>query len=178
MSTVTTTKPNNKTNGSNTSFESKPEISIWKPRKDGKGSATIFGYSDQKHCFFVTTMPQADGDENSRKFNKDAAITAKLGVADIGALLTVLNRNAQGVGKPPEKEDGFWGGLYHKSPAGSTTIGLSHSEKYGLQFRLSADRNGNKAAYNTPLTDAEAEVLKVFFSHYLIDMLYNRSDNA
>lgn len=146
-------------------FDPRPTFALWKPRK-GEGAAAIFEFSSDKGCFFLRMMPESKG--GTSKFNHDASITAKLGLNDIGEFLSVLVGRSEGLGKKDDK--GYWTGLFHKNPAGTSAIKFNKGTNYGYFLALSTDRGGEKANYSIGVTNGECELLRVFLEHGVKNM--------
>lgn len=153
-------------------FENRPGVRIWKPSKSGTGSAALFEFNDDNKSIFLTMIPQKENGSEG-KFDNERKISAKLGLNDIGEILCVLTRRTEGLGQKNEK--GFFSGLYHQSPSGSSQIGLSWVEatdKYppGFMLSLSVKRETNEARYTVKLTLGEAMQLEKFFSRFIVEL--------
>jgi hypothetical protein len=80
-----------------------------------------------------------EGDENAR-FDWANKLTMKLGVADLGEILAVLERRQKGIG--PQK-DGQHRGLFHKTASGTTTLLFEESQQNaGWHMRIGVQKAG------------------------------------
>ena len=178
MANATATKPAANTNsnqsqpqnGGQTNYAPKHSVSFWKPKKSNDGAAAIFEFSaargDRDACFFVRMMPQ-NGTGNGAKFLSDKAINVKLGLNDVGEMLSVLSGRTAGLGQKNDK--GYWSGLYHDSPNGNSVITLNrgNTESPVMFFGLSVKRESSEGRFNISLTPGEQEILRAFLTHYL-----------
>lgn len=142
------------------------EVRFYKPTNSGQGAASKWNLSYKKKetdkgtfgqwMLFLEVSRQIakDADGNDR-FDWDNAIKVKLGEADIGELLAVLQGRKNSVGTK--------GSLYHQTPGGGNkVIGLSVSDKGGYNLTVSSqdkDKNSNRLFHS--LTDGEAAILQV-----------------
>lgn len=138
----------------------KYQVAFWKPTKDNKGSAAFFEADTDKQSVFLSMTPQAGGDENDRKFDRDRRIVMSLGLSDLGAIITLLNGRVPGLGN---KGDNGWTGLYHKNQTGFSSLSMVEKEKGdGYWMSLTVDKGGNKSKLGLGLTLGEAEQLLMF----------------
>jgi hypothetical protein len=151
-------------------FVATPRFEVWKPKKDGTGHGAVFEVSQKNDCFFLKMMPQT-GLEHP-VFDSKRSVSVKLGANDVGEILGVLVGISEGLGKKNEK--GFWGGLYHKSATGSSTITLSRGD-YGFILGISVKRENVDASYRVGLTTGEVCLLKVYLEKYL-PMFFNSNN--
>jgi len=95
----------------------------------------------------------------------------KLGISDIGEILSVLNKNQDGVG--PKNDSGIRKGLYHKNQKGNTILTFTYidtSEIFGIRL---SKKNGNDPVqkFQHMVTVGEAETLKIFLNR-CVEILY------
>lgn len=149
------------------------ELRFYKPNKDGNGSATKLNFREQKYendgksytelLLFWTMAPQNGKDENENaKFfwNTEREVKIKLGDADVGELLAVLN------GK--KEKAGTTMGLFHKNDNGSTSMTFQKNE-YGYYTRLAFQNKEKRVTeVKSSITLGEAEILRLFLERYIL----------
>jgi len=161
-----------------------PEHRVYKPQKSGTGAASSLQmvmkevkgrYETQ--LFWIATQQIPSENENAAFAWKDKGktVTIKLGDPDIGELLAVLNGAKDSMGR---KESAFIDkpgkGLYHQSPAGSTTMTLQvyKNEKTGewsYSMRLaSKNKEGKLTEVKHQITVGEAQIIKLLLEHYVV----------
>lgn len=122
-----------------------PSWTIYKPRKEGGGCASSWELNVAKGCMFMAMAPQVgkmEGEDKAKFAWKEQKKQIKLGLADIGELISVLQRRQDGVG--PQR-DGKHKGLYHKSQAGSTTLAFDKATQgTGWFIRMGVQKAGEK----------------------------------
>lgn len=141
---------------------SKLSYSIWRPNKSGNGFAATFDYSDKNRCWFAALAPQSGDGERSFDFSKK--ITAKLGLSDIGAMLSVLLGRTQTVGEK---------GLFHtsnKDSKDSTIIHLQANENGGFAFSLSQKRGTVSSRGGVNFFLGDAVILAELFRQTVVPM--------
>jgi hypothetical protein len=140
-----------------------PDLAFWKPYQ-GKGAALIFEYSPQKNTFFMQMLPEKpENTEDSKKYDKDRRISAKLGLSDLGEILAVIKGRKGGAGTEAE---GKFKGLYHKNQNGNTIIGFDRTDK-GIRTGLSVKSDKIELRLNVNLSVGEATLLENFIETYL-----------
>ena len=147
-------------------YAPQPRFALWKPNREKKGNAAIIEYSIEKGCFFLRMLPESG--QESPKFDNSKAITAKLGISDVGEIIAVLTGRREALGHKDEKT-GYWSGLYHENANGSSSINLSPGTA-GMILGLSVKKDGPPTRYSVGVTPGEQEVLRVFFEKYLGEM--------
>ncbi len=144
---------------------------LYKPRKDNSGHASQWCFSPDKTSVFLEFSKQKLDD--SGKFDWDNKCVMKLGVFDIGEILSVLNKNQDGVGMLDR--DGKRKGLFHKNPKGTTILTFQYLEEYkAFGIRLNQKFNDSKLqVLKHTITFGEAEILKIFLQQ-CIEILYGQ----
>jgi len=139
-----------------------PEYRIYKPRKTKDGAASKLQYSrsgSDRNLFWVSVKEIPSDGENAAFGWKDEekAVTMKLGMADVSAMLATLT------GKNAEAK------LFHQNPRGSTTLTLTRDKDKGIYFlRVTGKRDENEAVQiSHSVTYAEAEVLRVLLERFI-----------
>lgn len=149
----------------------KPEFRIYKPNKNNNGAASSFQVridvdeeTGRRKCYlFLVSTPQTGKDEQGNSAfawkDKDKSITMKLGLADIGEILAVLNGR-----KPIAGGDK---GFFHRNSNGSTTLTFSFKDTYyGLKVTKQVGQAAATQLLHT-LTMGEGEVLKVLLEDFV-----------
>lgn len=151
-----------------------PDYRIYKPKKDGTGAASKFQLkiTDEKfknvQLFWVGAQQKDKDDSENAQFaweDKDRFVTIKLGLPDLGEILTVL--------KGIKSEAGQAGkGIYHKNKSGDSSITF---KKYKpptgdamFTVRLSKKVNGKMTEVKHSLTLAEGAVLETLLTQALL----------
>ncbi len=125
-----------------------PSWTIYKPRKDGGGCASSWELDLKKGCVWMAMAPQIgkmEGDDNA-KFDWKNKRQIKLGLADIGELVSVLQRRQDGAGPPSNREGSSkHRGLYHKNASGSTTLAFDKANQgTGWYLKMGVQKAGEK----------------------------------
>lgn len=176
--TVETQNPPQKKVFRNSSFR------VYKARKTGDGSASSWSLGGKDGLSLYLEMARQNGELDSnnnatfdwKKFDKDTntfsggAISAKLGLPDIGEILLVLNGVKKAVGHEGK-------GLFHKNANGSTTINFSTWEKdnqvLGFNVRVASKsslNNNEVVSVSHALTLGEAECLRVLLNDSILQL--------
>lgn len=159
-----------------------PEFRMYKPQKSGTGAASAIQmvmkevkgrYETQ--LFWVATQQIPSANENAAFGWKDKGktVTIKLGEPDIGEILAVVNGAKDSMGRK-ESPDKPGKGLYHQSPAGSTTMTLQaykneKSGEWSYSMRLaSKNKEGKLTEVKHQLTLGEAQYVKLLLEHYVV----------
>lgn len=143
----------------------KRQVAFWKPYKGTGAAMTIeCSWKESGPLCFLSVMPES----GERKFDSKKKITTKLGLSDLGEILTVLRNIKQGVG--PQDGDRYKG-LYHQSTNANTVINFTTKDKgdgYYLNVSTKKDNNQNKLGLS--LTLGEGEVLRIFIEEVIKDL--------
>ncbi len=158
--------------------EYKPrELRFYKPTSSGQGAASKFNLSYKEKqtkegkkygewmLFFEMSKQGAKDDSGNDRFDWENAIKVKLGEADIGEMLAVLQGRKNTVGAK--------GSLYHQSPdGGNKSIALSVSDRGGYSLNVSAqDKDKKVTKLFHSLTDGEAAILQVLLQR-AVEIIY------
>lgn len=160
------------------------EFRLYKPNKEGTGSASKLSFREnvvtvkkedetvsrytEILCFWVAAQQNGkDEDDNARFWweQKDGRqVTMKLGDADVGELLAVLN------GKKPNVGGDM--GIYHKNENGNSSLqfkaNIQNGNFIGYYVRLaSQDKNKKVTEVKHTVTLGEAEILRLFLERYV-----------
>lgn len=143
---------------------------VHRPSKSG-GCAAEFQIKEPRgkyddYCVMLQIVPQEGVDEDTKNakfaWSREGGykgITMKLGLADIGEMLAVLNmvKPAAGTGK----------GLYHQNDSGNSVLKFDGSEK-GIALSMSAKRGEEEPVrFNMLLSHADAQIVKALFEKCL-----------
>ncbi len=147
---------------------------LYKPRKDNSGTASSWNLNVDKDSVFLEFSHQKP--DNSGEFNWDKKCIMKLGIADIGEIIAVLNKNQGGVGQ--KDNSGKRKGLYHKNQKGNTILTFTYISDNGIfGIRLSQKiGDGPVQKFQHMITIGEAEILKIFLSR-CVERLYEDPEN-
>jgi hypothetical protein len=147
------------------------EYRVYKPKNDGKGAASAWQLSfkqDNKYnpwMMFLVMAQQTGADDNGNaRFDWENGLTVKLGDADVGEIIAVLEGRKDSVGQK--------GMLFHQTPSGGNKVIKLERNDYGYNLSVSAqDENKNRLGpiYHS-LTDGEATMLLVLLKQAIITM--------
>ena len=145
---------------------------IYKPKKDGSGSASQWNISGERDCLFLEMSSQNGKNESGNpKFDWDNKIIFKLSESDIGEILAVLSGKQAGIG-PFSTERGKHKGLFHSNQRGNAILGFARDEsKACFKIYLSAKRDGDKTACAHNITNGEACILETLLRRS-VEILY------
>jgi hypothetical protein len=157
----------------------KLNLKFWRPNNKNTGSAAFVEYDSDRRSLYLSFIAQSSVEEG-KKFNNKDKINAKLGLSDIGEILSVINKRTEALGTKTEKDGKtYFSGLIHKqlNTNNSSIIGLSSSN--GVYYlSLSAIRDGSQPhRLSVSLSNGDMENLKVFLTHILVDM-FKENTNA
>lgn len=155
---------------------SKKQISFWRPQTSGKGCVAFVEFNQEQKTLWLSFVPQ--GGENGKKFNHDKKINAKLGLTDIGEILSVLTGRTEGLGNKSEKDGKtYFSGLIHKikDSKNSSIIGLAPSNGQ-YYFSLSATREGSEPQrFSVGLSSGDQENLITFLRNVSLELFTSES---
>ena len=125
------------------------EYAIYKPNSRGQGGVVRFGLSPAKAAVFVDAANQS-GD---KQFDWEHKIIMKWGLADLGAVLAVLQ------GRQPEAK------LFHQTESATSACGLvtrADPDRAPYLMSVSRQETADKSVRKVtiPVTHAEAAVLE------------------
>ena len=127
-----------------------PEYALYKPNPRGTGGVVRFGLNRERGAVFVDGANQS----GEKQFDWEKKITMKWGVADLGAVLAVLQHRS-----PQAK-------LFHQTEKSNSAFELSTqdaAERAPYFVGLSRQDGETKQVQKVsiPLSEAEASVLEV-----------------
>ena len=155
---------------------------VYKPNKSNTGAAsrlemktviTERGDAEIRDVqLFWVASPQTGTDEKGqaafawREKDDKKSVTLKLGEADVGELLAVLNNEKPEAGQT----GGKFPGIYHQNQSGSTTFSFKKAEGKGYYIRLAKKPNGGELTeVKHTLSFGEAQILKVLLERAVIE---------
>lgn len=152
---------------------------IYKPRKSGDGVASQWEFSrkipetddkpERAACMFVVFADQIEGEGRLAKFDWPNKVTMKLGITDIGEILSVFTGLQKDVG--PKQSDGKGKGIYHETQKGNTILQLKKEDNI-FYIRLSQKLKGQDAkVFLHSLNYSEVSVLTTLFRR-AIELMY------
>ena len=126
---------------------------LYKRTKSGKGGAVEFELNVERQALYVSAAHQKD----DTHFDWDAKIVMKLGLADIGGVLSLLERRVQ------KKVD-----LFHRTDSHDTNLELAPAEgreEAGYVLAVARKRKVERAwdRVRIGVTEGEAAVLVPLF---------------
>lgn len=154
------------------------EVSFFKARKAGGGSAVKFNLSDRGGVF-ITMWPQKGTGEKS--FDWDKRVFAALNANEMGEMVAVIEGRIDGVGSRKEEGDKvYYNGFYHSTENSKTTIRFA---KYndGIGVGVKSDRPNATGDYSCVLNIGELYALRELLRGAIIDSLTRNAqwgDNA
>jgi len=135
-------------------------FTIYKPKRDGCGSASQWNLGSEKDCVFLE-MASQNNDDQAGKFDWENKLIFKLGETDIGEILSVLAGGQVGVG-PLDRDKGKHKGLFHSNPKGNAVMYLVKDKDLNcFKLCLSIKRDNKRTACMHNITRGEAYVLEV-----------------
>lgn len=132
---------------------------FYKARNDGNGSASQWNLSSSKDSVFLEmTNQNGKDDKGNAKFDWGNKIRFKLGVSDIGEILSVLVGLQEGVG-PLDPKINKHKGLYHSNAHGNAILYFGKDNTGRFRIYLSVKRNNDKTVVQHTITKGEACVI-------------------
>lgn len=157
----------------------KTQWRVYKPNKGGTGAASRLemkvveeertgkdgnSFTIRDVQMFWVASPQTGTDSNGNATfswgvtDDTQSVTMKVGEADIGEILTVLNNDKEEAGQT----GGKFSGIYHQSAKGSTTFSFKKADGKGYYIRLARKpKEGSLIEVKHTLSLGEGQVLKV-----------------
>lgn len=133
-------------------------VGIYKPRNGIKGGAVMqIKLSGTRDCMFMELAPQVRAKDDPSPYDwKEQRIAIKLGEADIGKLLALLNGTLplNPDTRTPDLE------LFHKNPKGSKIIKIKKQD-HGYYIKVSMKEGGKQVSVALPVGWDEAELVRV-----------------
>ncbi len=132
---------------------------LYKARGSGDGAASQWNLGSEKDCVFLEMANQTGKDGNGNaSFDWGGKIRFKLGVSDIGEVLSVLVGLQKGVGQY-DSERGKFKGLYHSNKSGNAILYFGKDDAGRFGIRLSVKKDNNQTIVQHSMTKGEACVL-------------------
>jgi hypothetical protein len=133
------------------------EVTFFKARKAGGGSAVKFNISDNGGVF-ITMFPQKGSEEKS--FDWEKRVFAALNQSELGEMIAVIEGRIEGTGKREEKGDKvYYNGFYHSTSNSKTTIRFARYMD-GIGVSVKSERNGTTGEYSCVLNVGELYALR------------------
>jgi len=140
------------------------EYTLYKPTRKQTGGAIKFNVHKTGKFSFMKAAPQIAAMGESRVFGweDEDSINVKMGLADLGAFLSVI----EGYVKTPAK-------LFHKTDTDNKIIEFTHVPERGGYSLAISHKRGNSEARKVfiGITYAEAMILKVYIENTIREML-------
>lgn len=139
-------------------------LTFYKPRQDGRGSASQWSIGSKNDCVFLEMAKQIGQDENGNaRFDWPNKLKFKLDELDIGEILAVIYGRQTGIG--PKGEKGHKG-LYHQNDRGNAILSLEESSDGGqahsrLSVKIGEEQNFVQLSMRIP----ELCILKIFLEN-------------
>lgn len=147
---------------------------IYKPKKDGTGTASQFSFAKDKGCLFLemaSQLPTKDENDNAT-FNWEDKIIFKLGVVDIAELLLVLHGIKNGSG-PIEKGSETYRGLFHSNEKGNSILKFEKGKYEGFYLGLNVKKGeSSPVALKHSVTSSEGMILRILLEK-AIELIYD-----
>ncbi len=142
------------------------EYTIYKPTKSQTGGAIKFNVQNTGKFSFMKAASQIAAIGSSRMFGwqDDDAINVKMGLNDLGAILTVIEGYAS--------KDGVK--LFHKTDSDNKIIVFKHEpERFGYSLSVSHKKHGSSEPHQVfiGISYPEAMILKIYIEHTIREML-------
>lgn len=132
---------------------------LYKARGNGDGAASQWNLGSEKDCVFLEMANQTGKDDNGNaSFDWGNKIRFKLGISDIGEILSMLVGLQKGVGQY-DQDRGKFKGLYHSNKSGNAILYFGKDDTGRLGIRLSVKRGGDQTIVQHSMTKGEACVL-------------------
>lgn len=137
---------------------------IYKAKKAGGGCASCWSFALDKESVFLEMAPQTGPMRNGEHPTfawKEEKLSLKLGLADIGELIAVLERRQKGIGF--QQQDGSHKGLFHQNAKGNAALRFDeNTQASGWYMKCSVQKNGDKPVQLAhAVSPAEGAVLLV-----------------
>ncbi len=147
-------------------------LMFYKAKKDGKGAASQWSLSSERNSVFLEMTNQVDFDDNKNaKFDWDNKIRFKLGVCDIGEIISVLVNMQQGVG-PLDVTKNRHKGLYHSNEKGNAILYFGKDKKNEIfRIQLSVKRDGKQTVVKHAISKGEVCILNTLLCR-AIEVMY------
>jgi len=133
---------------------------IYKARNNNDGAASQWNLSSSKDSVFLEMSNQKGFDDNKNpKFDWGNKIRFKLGVSDIGEILSVLRGSQRAVG-PFDSAKQKHKGLFHSNQHGNSILYLGLDGNNNYKIYLSAKIGDDKTTVQHTISRGEASILE------------------
>lgn len=138
------------------------EFRVYKPKNDGNGTAIAWQLSYKEAnkynpwTMFLVAAKQVGQDNNGNaKFDWENGFTVKLGDADLGEIIALLEGRKRFLGSK--------GSLFHQTPSGGNKVISIEPNDYGYIVSVSAqdENKTNLGKISNSMTHGEASLLLV-----------------
>lgn len=139
---------------------------MYKARPDGGGAASQFEFSKEKKCIFFEIAPQLPLKDNNGNPTFDWAkkLIFKMGVVDMGEILSVLQNVKNGAG-PKDKDTEKYRGLFHSNKEGNAILKFEKGMYSGYYIGLSVKKGASDPFnFKHAISDGEAVVLNILLT--------------
>lgn len=147
---------------------------IYKPKKDGTGTASQFSFAKDKGCLFLemaAQLPTKDENDNAT-FNWDNKIIFKMGPVDVAELLLVLHNIKNGAGTK-EKDTENYKGLFHSTSNGNSILKFEKGKYDGFYLGLNVKKgDSTPVSLKHSLTSGEGIILRILLEK-AIELIYD-----
>lgn len=138
-------------------------LNFYKPRQDGRGSASQWSLGSKNDCVFLEMSKEIGKDENGNsRFDWPKKLKFKLDELDIGEILSVIYGRQTGIG-PKDPEKGRHKGLFHQNDKGNSILSFEESaDSQQVHTRLSAKIGDEQNFVQLSMRIPELCLLKIF----------------
>lgn len=147
-------------------------FTLYKARGSSNGAASQWNLGSEKDFVFLEMANQIGKDDNGNaKFDWGNKIRFKLGISDIGEILSVLVGLQKGVGQYDSEKRKFKG-LFHSNKSGNAILyfGKDDSGRFGIRLSVKKD-GGDQTIVQHLITKGEACVLSTLLRR-AIEIIY------
>ena len=136
----------------------KDYVGIYKPNRNNNGACAQLKISSDRECMFLEFAPQVRPGTDAVPFDwsKDKKICVKIGVTDIGKILSLFNCVLP-LNEDKNKPDLE---LFHKTGSGNKTIKFKVQQN-GYYIKVTMQDGGKLSSLAMPCSWDEAELLKI-----------------
>jgi len=129
------------------------DFKLYRAKKDGSGCAISFSFDPKNECVWLAGAKQA-GDVFLWKNN----IVMKLGLADIGELISVLERRKPFAGQ----ENSKYKSLFHQADSHTSSLKFESNSNMSISVQMRVNKGeDNNIQHSLIMTQGESSVLLV-----------------
>jgi hypothetical protein len=147
---------------------------IYRAKPDGNGVATQFCFAKEKESIFIEMAKQLSGKDDNENaiFDWKNKIIFKLGMTDIGEILSVLQNIKLGVG-PKDKDSENYKGLFHSNDKGNSILKFEKNKYGGFYIGLSVKKEGlDPVNLKHTISSGEATILNILLDR-AVGLIYD-----